>query len=92
MSNLADEVYELHRQIDRLEDSIYHCLLNEFKHGIVDIKSYDDYDSSIEFWVVKGTVLDGTAQKILWKLGFARCWLCVKDGTKEDEVYYHRIT
>lgn len=68
---------------------------DSFRNGIVDVKSVDEYDYSIEFWVKKGTKLSKEDKKILRKMGFVKCWLCVKNEkgneSKEDEIYYDSL-
>jgi hypothetical protein len=86
--SFADALYRNQSERSRLEDVVFWFLKDKYENGIEDIKSYDWYDYSIEFWVTKGTVLDEGEQRVLWDLGFSRCWLCVRDGKKEDEVYY----
>ena len=86
--SLAEAIFRNMFEEARLEDVIYWFLKDKFENGIEDIKSFDSYDTSIEFWIQKGTTLDRGDRRVLSKLGFARCWLCVRDGTKDDEVYY----
>ncbi len=86
--SLAHALYLASSKVDSLEWIIYELMEDSFKSGIQNIKSVDEYDYSIEFWIAKGTKLSEEDKKILKKMGFMRCWLCVKDGVKEDEVYY----
>ncbi len=86
--SFADALFKNQRERETLEDVVYWFLKDKFENGIEDIKSYDPYDNSIEFWVTKGTKLDRGERQVLRRLGYSRCWLCVRDGSKDDEVYY----
>ena len=84
----AQEMFRNQHERNRLEDALYMLLRERYQNGIEDIKCIDEYDYSVEFWIAKGATLDAGDRQILRDIGFNKCWLCVRDGTKEDEVYY----
>ena len=86
--SFAQEMFQNRSEWDYMQEALYMLLRERYENGIEDIKSIDEYDYSIEFWIAQGTTLDTGDRKILWDIGFSRCWLCVRNGSKQDEVYY----
>lgn len=85
---LADRIFDASRALGVADGELFDVVCGD---GKIDGNKFEDwhfdpYDDSIEFdGCADDMAITEADQKLLWSVGFERCWLNHKDGT---ETYY----
>ena len=89
----AGLVFDTLAFMDSLESVLFGALRDFFERTDAEVKRFDYYDLSVEFWCIPNSVLTDEEQETLWTLGFDRCWICYRetsDGPQTGEAYFYK--
>lgn len=88
--SLAQRIFDAELAVSLLHDELFQtiCANGAIDGYLFTEWRFDDYDSSIEFdGCAPDFRLTEDQQKLLWSIGFDRCWLNHTDGW---ETYYQK--